>query len=150
MTLSTLCKYLNNWFETAICVDTYTIEDGVIDLSDLEERGRIQNNQYFRIAGSVFNDGVYQYTDELTTLTDETFYGSVSPMAIPSEVMQLLADITAWETKIADDPQADSPYQSESFGGYSYTKAGNGTGDSSDATTVFGHFKGRLAKWRKI
>ena len=40
-----------------------------------------------------------------------------------------------------------SPYQSESFGGYSYTKASASNGDQVDWKTVF---RSRLNRWRKI
>lgn len=151
MTLSTLCKYLNNYFPVMLKVDTFTIENGTIDLSEMLEYGDLHNEQYFRIAGSVFNDGVYQYTESLTGLTDETFYGSITPMAVPKEITDLLTEITAWQTAVAEDSHATGPFTSESFGGYSYTKAsGSGAGDSSDPTTWMGHFKGRLSQWRKI
>ena len=41
----------------------------------------LQEGQYFRIVGSVFNDGVYQYP--ATSLTDEVFEGAVWAMSLP-------------------------------------------------------------------
>src|SRR5699024_9933803 len=97
--------------------DTYTIEDGGITLPFL------QNGQYFRIVGSLFNDGVYQYADALG-LTDETFDGSVWALAIPKALLSTVDEITAWQAKNGDS----GPYTSESFGGYSYSKATNSKG----------------------
>lgn len=143
--LSTLCKELKNWFERECHFGVFRIEDGALNAPHVQ----IADGQYFRIAGSVFNDGVHQYP--ATNLTDETFDGAIWTMAVPREVLDLLDEINAWLDKYAADSQADSPYASESFGGYSYTKAsGSGTGDASDPSTWMGHFKGRLNRWRKI
>lgn len=107
----------------------------------------IQPNQYFRIIGSVFNDGVYKYTDELV-LNDEIFVGSVWLMAIPKEVVDLASEISAWIEKNSD--AITSPYQSESFGGYSYTKASAGSNSNSSGPTWQSIFASRLNMWRKI
>jgi len=107
----------------------------------------LQDGQYFRIVGSVFNDGVYQYP--ATGLTDETFDGAIWAMAIPSEVIALASDIEAWKEKYQSiDSPAMSPYNSESFGGYSYSKSSGGSDDLSG--TWQGAFADRLNHWRKI
>lgn len=141
--LSEVCKELNNWFCVKMYFDTFTIEDGTLAVDDL------QDDQYFRIVGSVFNDGVYQYP--ATGLKDETFEGAVWAMAIPAEVIALSTEIDEWKEKYAGvDSVAMSPFQSESFGGYSYSKA-SGVGDSGntagDWRSVFGS---RLDNWRKV
>lgn len=59
MTLTDLCKELNNWFVTSIHHDNFTIKNGEINLADMVVDGSLQNGQYFRIVGSVFNDGVH-------------------------------------------------------------------------------------------
>ena len=68
--LTELCKEINNWFEYAKFFGTFTIENNVITGSY-----SLQENQYFRIVGSVFNDGAYKFDDDLE-LEDETFDGS--------------------------------------------------------------------------
>lgn len=108
-----LCKELNNWFDYKRIFKKFTITDGTIVIEEA------QDGQYIRICDSLFNDGVYQYPP--TGLTDETFDGVVWLMAVPKEVLQMSADYDEWKEKYSDI--LSSPYQSESFGGYSYTKA---------------------------
>lgn len=139
--LEEIMRYLKNWFLVpgGVHLDTYTIEDGELTLSFL------QDGQYFRIVGSVFNDGVYKYGDELD-LTDETFDGAVWALAIPQTFLSLVPEIEAWQTKNADS--VASPYTSESFGGYSYTKATDS--ETGGSVTWQSAFRSRLSKWRKI
>lgn len=131
--LTELCGVLRNWFETERISDTYTVKDGSIALPFL------QDGQFFRVTGSTFNDGVHQYPDY--TMLDETFDGSIWPMAVPAAVVDLAQEIEAWKEKNGE--AATSPYVSESFGGYSYSK---GTSVASWQTA----FKPRLSQWRKI
>lgn len=131
--LETVLMYLNNWFVVGRYDDTYTIEDGGITLPFLVD------GQYFRIVGSLFNDGVYQYPAELT---DETFDGSVWAMAIPKALLSTVEEITAWTAKNGDS----GPYTSESFGGYSYSKATNSKGLAVGWRDVFAS---QLAPWKK-
>ena len=139
--LSELCRELKNWFEQKKVVDEFTIEDGSIEIVS------IQNGQYFRILGSVFNDGVYQYP--ASGLTDETFTGEVWLMAIPKEVIDLSKEIDDWKEKyLSVDGASMSPFASESFGGYSYSKGTNKDG-SQDASWQSA-FASRLNTWRKI
>ena len=140
--LEQVLMHLKNWFLVpgGIHEGTYTIEDGGITLPFLA------NGQYFRICGSVFNDGLHQYP--AVDLTDETFTGSVWALAVPNAVVTLSIDIAAWEEKNGE--AVLSPYTSESFGGYSYTKASGGNADTSAATGWQGAFRGRLNDWRKL
>lgn len=138
-----LCLELNNFFEYAVYIGNVVIEDGNVQ-TDL-----LQDGQYFRIVGSVFNDGVYQYPQR--QLKDEVYHGGLWAMAIPAEVIALNADIDAWKQKyLTLDGQAMSPYTSESFGGYSYTKGNvNQSGGSSGASWQTA-FADRLNRWRKL
>ena len=102
----------------------------------------LQEGQYFRIVGSVFNDGVYQYP--ATSLTDEVFEGAVWAMAVPPTLIALSAEIKAYNDSDAGKP---SPFTSESFGGYSYTKATDANGAPIGWQKAFAS---RLAKWRKL
>lgn len=110
----------------------------------------IQDNQYYRIVGSVFNDGVHQKGSE--ELSDETFTGAIWLMAVPKDVISLAADIKEWQSKYGGtDSQNMSPYQSESFGGYSYTKAsGSSSCSDSIAPTWQGVFADRLRRYKKL
>lgn len=131
--LETVLMYLNNWFVVGRYDDTYTIEDGKLTLPFLV------NGQYFRIVGSLFNDGVYQYPAELT---DETFDGSVWALAIQKALLSTVEEITAWTAKNGDG----GPYTSESFGWYSYSKATNSKGLAVGWRDVF---SAQLAPWKK-
>lgn len=144
--LTELCKEINNWFEHAKFLGTFTIKDGA-----LTEDCELQEGQYFRIVGSVFNDGVHQYP--ANNLTDETFDGGVWAMAIPKDVIALSAEIQAWKDKYQSiDSAAMSPFNSESFGGYSYSKGGGGSssGKVDLSGTWQGAFADRLNHYRKI
>ena len=142
--LETVLMYLNNWFVVGRYDDTYTIEDGKLTLPFLV------NGQYFRIVGSLFNDGVYKYADGAAldetgteiTLIDETFDGSVWALAIPKRFLSVVEEITAWTAKNGDS----GPYTSESFGGYSYSKATNSKGLAVGWRDVF---SSQLATWKK-
>ena len=141
--LTELCQELRNWFERDVIFGTFTIESGQINLPD----GSLQSGQYFRIVGSVFNDGVHQY--QVNDLIDEEFEGAIWAMAVPPAVIDLSERITEWETKYGDS--VSSPYSSESFGGYSYQKASSGQGNAvSSSPTWQSTFASELNKWRKI
>lgn len=142
--LTELCQELRNWFDKERHFGTFVIENGSIDLSE----AGIQNDQYFRIAGSVFNDGVHQYPAE--DLHDEVFDGAVWLMAVPKAVLDLAAEIEAWQAKYGGaDSAAMSPFTSESFGGYSYSK-GSGSDGSGSSGSWQSAFASRLNQWRKI
>ena len=138
--LTELCGVLRNWFETDRISGTYTVENGSITLPFL------QNGQFFRVVGSVFNDGVHQYPDY--AMTDETFDGSIWPMSVPPALLCLGEEIKAWQEKNGDI--AASPYTSESFGGYSYSKSTSGSANGAGMVTWQSVFKSRLNQWRKI
>lgn len=133
--LTAVCQELRNWFATEKHFGDFTISEGALDVDFLQE------NQYFRIVGSVFNDGVHQYPDD--ELDDETFSGAVWAMAVPDDVIQLANDIKTFQQASG----SDSPYVSESWGGYSYTKATNADGTVAGWREAFAD---RLNRWRKI
>lgn len=115
--LESILLHLNNWFlvPDGVHEGTFEVKDSSIVLPFLA------SGQYFRICGSVFNDGLHQYPAE--DLTDETFTGTVWALAIPQQVVGLADEIKAWTEK-----NAPSAYTSESFGGYSYSKSTGSSG----------------------
>ena len=131
---------IRNWFPVkgGIYSGTFTINDGGITLPFLAD------GQYFRICGSVFNDGLHQYN--VLDLTDETFTGTIWALSIPQPIIDLANEIQEWQNKNAD--ALSSPYSSESFGGYSYSKATDA--ETGGAETWQSHFKQQLSAWRKI
>ena len=131
---------IRNWFtvDGGIYSGTFTIKDGGITLPFLAD------GQYFRICGSVFNDGLHQYP--ATDLVDEEFSGAIWALAIPPAVVDLADEIGAWQEKNGE--ASASPYQSESFGGYSYSKATDSA--SGGSVTWQSAFRSRLNAYRKL
>lgn len=130
----------------------FTVQEGKI-YGALGEELPLKNGQYYRIVGSVFNDGVHLHPLD-GSLRDEYFNGAVWGMAIPPDVITLAQEIDAWQSKYGGvDSVAMSPYNSESFGGYSYSKSGGGAGGASGSGGAGGWqgvFANRLNRWRKI
>ncbi len=145
MEMTDLCKELNNWFHKKIYIGKFTIADGVLTGNIF-----LQDGQYFRICDSVFNDGVYQYP--ASNLMDEVFEGTVWAMAVPPTVIALQAEINDWLADEGVQKALKSPYTSESFGGYSYTKASGKTSESGGNAgyTWQEQFADQLNRWRKI
>lgn len=148
--LTQLCQYLRNWFARDIFYGSFTIADGVLTYEDGTALPLL-TGQYYRIVGSVFSDGVHRWADETETLSEESFVGAVWSMGIPADVLTLAADIQAWSDKYAGaDSAAMSPFTSESFGGYSYSKNAGGTAGAGGGTSWQSVFADRLAPWRKM
>ena len=120
VTLNDFCEFCNNWFDTKEdgtknrIFGEFTIENGFLDLSETD----IKQGQHFRIIGSVFNDGIYQYPND--GLSDEVFEGAIWIMRIPPNVFALIDKINEWNEKY--EAIVESPFISEEFGGYSYSK----------------------------
>ncbi len=151
--LQAVLEHIHNYFGKSRFSGTYTVSGGSIAGLDFLKEG-----QRFLVTGSDLNDGVYTYhadgiknDDDIAGagLSDETFTGAIVGLAVPPQVIALAAEITEWVGKNGD--AINSPYTSESFGGYSYTLA-TGTGADGTSTgagwhTVFGN---RLNRWRKV
>ena len=137
MNLTNLCAELRNYFEPEKHFGTFTISGGSLSPSNF-----LQNGQYYRIVGSVFNDGVHRHPAH--DLTDETFDGAVWAMAVPPAVVELAAEIEEYNKSDAGKP---SPYISENFGGYGYTKA---TGSNGKVLTWKSVFADALNRYRKL
>lgn len=135
--LDEILAEIRNYFTVSVHSGDYEVIGGRLSPLDF-----LQNGQYFRIVGSVMNDGVYRYP--YSGLTDETFSGEIWALAVPPTLIALAADIEEYEKKAKETV---SPYSSESFGGYSYTKATDSNGSPLSWEKVFAK---RLNKWRKI
>ena len=141
--LTEICDYLNNYFVDEKIKGTFTISSGTITDDDLK------NGQYFRIVGSIFNDGVHKYP--ASDLTDETFKGEIWAMAVPQTVIAIASDIKEWQTMYGGaGSSAMSPFNSESFAGYSYSKSGSGNANSGSNASWQDVYGGRLNKYRKL
>ncbi len=158
--LTELCEYLRNWFveDQDKHIGTITITGGEITARDDlymmigDKQIEPANGQYIRVIGSIFNDGVHQYPDY--EMQDETFKGAVWLLRIPPAILDLADDISAWKAKYMTlDSQYMSPYNSESFAGYSYSKSGAGANAAANGSGLDGWqavFADRLGPWRKI
>lgn len=128
---------VNNYFEAgAPRTGIYTVADGSITLPF------VTTGQYFRVEGSIFNDGVYSNPSQL--VQDEVFTGSITPLAPPKAFLNLCDKIGEFNESAAANV---GPYTSESFGGYSYTKA---AGAGGGGLTWQEAFRVELRRWRKI
>ena len=139
--LEQILDFIHNYFVKEVYRGKFKISGNTLNVDFL------QKGQYYRVIGSVFNDGIYKYSSD--QLTDEEFAGEVWAMSVPPAVIALAGEIEDWLKKYGD--AMNSPFQSESFGGYSYSKGSGGSGGSAtgsaDWRSVFGS---RLNRWRKI
>lgn len=137
--LDEICGEIHNYFllPGGIHNGEYSISGGSMEPLDFLIPG-----QYFRVVGSRLNDGVYRYPE--SNMTDEDFEGAVWEMAPPPAFLALVKEIESWCMSEAAKPSA---YQSESFGGYTYTRATDENGAALTWQTVFA---ARLNRWRKV
>ena len=135
--LDEILAEIRNYFVVKVHSGDFEVIGGKLSPLDF-----LQNGQYFKIHGSIFNDGVYRYPE--SGLIDETFSGEIWALAVPPTLIALVADIEDYEKKAKENV---SPFASESFGGYSYTKATDGNGSPLTWKTVFAK---KLNRWRKI
>lgn len=146
--LAEVMRYINNRFDTDGRGDAYGSRVGAFSIEDgaLEVDGLL-SGQYCWIEGSVLNDGLHLCP--MTDLRDEDFEGRIVFLVVPAAVEDLAAEIAAWCEAHAD--AIGGPYQSESFGGYSYTLAqGGASGNQMPAAAWQSHFASRLRPWRKL
>lgn len=134
------CGLLNNYFIKDPSKDIYKgkfeIVDGIINLDFLCD------NQYFRICNSMFNDGIYKYTESLT-LIDEIFEGFIWAMYVPNEFLDAVVMAENYTTK-----NPVNNFKSESFGGYTYTK--DNKSDSSPLGYLPPNIFYKLNKFKKM
>lgn len=141
--LEQILREIKDYFIREVWVGDFSIEGG-----SLASVNFLLDGQYFKIHGSVLNDGIYQYP--AYDLKDEDFTGEVWALAVPPSVIELSEEISNWQAANADIIR--SPFTSESFGGYSYTKASGNSGNGSNfsGTSWKSVFADRLNTWRKI
>lgn len=142
--LSEVCAYLRNYFDNG---QPHTFGEIEIRNGALFTPCNLKAGQYFRIIGSTFNDGVYQFPTTALN-NDEIFNGAVWGMAVPPDLIDLITEMEAWKTNNAY--ALNTPYQSESKADYSYSLKSSGNSTDGGAMTVINQFSGRLARWRKL
>lgn len=139
--LTEICAELRNYFEVpnGRHFGKFNISGGRITPLDF-----LKDGQYYRIVGSALNDGVYK-NDGCGVLTDEEFDGSIWAMSVPPAVVALADRIKEYMDSDAAKP---TPFVSESFGGYSYSKGQNAAGAANNSWQAV--FADELRKWRRI
>lgn len=140
VSLYELLRYLRNFFpgERWTCSNE-PIQAGSIALPGLEY------GDYYLVEGSKRNDGLH--IQGMSDLVGDTLTGCITECRIPPDLVAIHEEINYWQSKNAE--AVTSPFLSESFGGYSYTKkSGNSAGGAADSWQSA--FASRLRIWRKI
>lgn len=146
--LTEICAEIKNYFSynRDRIAGKFKIEGGtIVPAVDFK-------TDYFAIFGSRKNNGVHKVSDS-DLVDEEEFVGSVWIMSPPAAFLALTEDIGAWQEKYGGvDSEALSPFYSESFGGYSYTKSAGSTssGANSAATSWQSAFASRLNLYRRV
>lgn len=149
--LQEVLEHIHNRFIQRSFSGKYSITGGVIS-----PMPALKDGQRFWIFGSALNDGLYTWHENLITddddtavegFADEDFDGVICAAAIPKRLLALSADILGWVAQYGT--VMNSPYTSESFGGYSYTRGakGGGQGGAAGWPEIFAD---RLKTWRKL
>lgn len=145
-----ICAEIKNYFtyEEDKHIDDYVISEGQISpILDFP-------TDYIRIVGSRLNDGVHKVSDfAKNPLKDEAFHGAIWIMSPTADFLALVDEISAWQAKNGGvDSNNMSPFTSESFGGYSYSKASGGNAESggSSVPTWQSAYASRLKQYRRI
>ena len=135
--LYALMQECRNYFPVpgAAMIGTFTIENGVIGGLDLPV------GQYYIVDGSVFSDGLHKAPELLQA--DETFTGKIIPLRVPQAFVDYAEQLKAEEEKAGNTNDV-----SESFNGYSVTRA---TGSDGHILTVLERHRAEyMARWGKI
>lgn len=155
MNITEICADILNYFPPVKkkCDKSY-IHSGTFKISSnsIAPLDFIKQGQFFRIYGSSLNEGVYQNTPEsLELLKDEEFEGEIWEMAVPDAFLNLCKDIDQWRSKNESADSVNmSPFTSESFGGYSYSKGSSNNFGNGNSISWQTQFAKRLNTWRKI
>lgn len=137
-TLNEICALIHNRFDDgARFSGDFVIRNG--DIADLPEE--LKAGTYVWIDNSSMNDGAYCIGSG--GLVDESFRGRIAIMKLPADFRNLVLEIADW--KKVNAKVLTSIYQSESFGGYSYT-----LDTAGGRATLAGVFGSRLNKYRKV
>ena len=146
--LTEICAEIKNYF--CYNKDKHTgkfkIEDGkLIPRLDFV-------TDYFAVFGSRKNNGVHKVLDD-DLVDEEEFTGSVWIMSPPEAFLALAEEIADWQkVNGAADSAALSPFYSESFGGYSYTKSAGSTSKAGNSAAASWQdaYASRLNLYRRV
>lgn len=153
--LKEVLDYIHNYFQ----LDTYSGKISIIDHKLENSKIELYDGQYYMLKGSIYNDGIWKYkendqnvldldkSDETDELKDEIFYGDIVSLRIPLDVLKIVDEINAWEKN--NENVINGVYQSESFGGYSYTLKNSSNSKNSNISWK-DYFGDRLKCYRKL
>ena len=117
VTVAAVMRACRNFFEGTPLTGTFAITGGGLSPAP--------DAPYVAIRGRCYHDGVHEISGGVLDVlkTDEVFEGAVYPLRPPDDFLDLCKDISAY-----DDKTPVTGNQSESFGGYSYTRASGASG----------------------
>ena len=135
-----LCAALRNYFVVGVHSGTYVVSGGAFP-----PQTYLQDGQYFRIMGSVFNDGVHRFP--AVDLVDEEFDGEIWAMAVPPDAVLLAEEIDGFNAKVDEMLLVEKGYTMESFGGYSYSLR---VGAPAAMVEWSNRIRRGMNRWRKL
>ena len=142
--LTEICAYLHNYFDYERHNGDIAIVGGVIFCNG--EEVTLESGQYFALFRNRIPLGVFDKVP-----ADKTFEGAVWLLDIPEAVLNADKWAEEW-TKVNGgvDSAANSAFQSESFGGYSYNKGSNAAGKGGQSVFDNAQFSRMLNPFRKL
>lgn len=142
--LTEICAYLHNYFDYERHFGDISIIDGSIFCNG--DKITLEEGQYFALFRNRIPLGVFNAVP-----ANKTFKGSVWLMDIPKAVLDANKWAEDWMTKNGSiDSEANSAFQSESFGGYSYNKGNNSSGKGGMSVFDNAQFSRMLNPYRKL
>lgn len=142
--LTEICAYLHNYFDYERHSGEISIVGGVISCNGKEIT--LDEGQYFALFRSRIPLGVFNVVP-----ADKNFVGSVWLMDVPEAVLNANTWAEEWMAKNGGaGSEANSAFQSESFGGYSYNKGTNSSGKGGMSIFDNAQFSRMLAPYRKL
>lgn len=148
--LTEICAHLKNYFDYSRFYGDISISGGAVSCRGVQID--MDEGQYFALFRPHYCLGIFRYGDELEDRTVKN--GSVWLMDIPPAIFAAIEWAEKWnELNGGADSAANSPFQSESFGGYSYSKGSTyKDADSAIGASVFdqAQFKAMLSPYQKM
>ena len=142
--LTEICAYLHNYFDYERHSGEISIVSGVISCNGKEIT--LDEGQYFALFRERIPLGVFNEVP-----ADKEFKGSVWLLDIPQAIINADNWAKEWmQINGGVDSAANSAFQSESFGGYSYNKGNNSSGKGGQSVFDNAQFNRMLAPYRKL
>lgn len=139
VSVETVMRYINNFFEVCEYHGEFAIEDHKLQLPD-----EMPTGTFIAVKGSLFNDGVHRLELTHRFNTDETFNGVVYVLHPPESFLAICSEIAEY-----DEKNPTGSFVSESFGGYSYSR-GSGSAETGTASTWQQAYTVALRPYRRM